>query len=448
MATLFIADLHLQTEEPAITAGFLRFLRGEAKSADALYILGDLFEAWIGDDDPNPLHREIAAAIKVLVDSGVPCYFIHGNRDFLIGQRYARESGMTLLPEEQVLNLYGRNILIMHGDTLCTDDTGYLAFRAKVHTPWIQKVFLALPLFIRNRIAARMRAGSKAANSSKSMTIMDVNPQAVVKVMEKHRVQWLIHGHTHRPDVHSLIANGEPAHRFRRLAQRRIDGQSYAGRCRTDRLPVLTPPRLFAHFPTTQPFSLPVLHAILCALESSVFRTTGVLRRMSSRNNPARVAIVMGSKSDWATMQFAAEIFEILNVPHHVEVVSAHRTPDKLFSFAESAEENGYEVIIAGAGGAAHLPGMIAAKTLVPVLGVPVQSAALSGVDSLYSIVQMPRGIPVGTLAIGKAGAANAALLAAQILATHDKDLHQRLAEWRKAQTDEVLDNPDPRGAA
>ncbi|HCW3073064.1 TPA: UDP-2,3-diacylglucosamine diphosphatase [Enterobacter roggenkampii] len=213
MATLFIADLHLQTEEPAITAGFLRFLRGEAKSADALYILGDLFEAWIGDDDPNPLHREMAAAIHALVDSGVPCYFIHGNRDFLIGKRYARESGMTLLPEEQVLDLYGRKVLIMHGDTLCTDDTGYLAFRAKVHTPWIQKVFLALPLFIRNRIAARMRAGSKAANSSKSMTIMDVNPQAVVRVMEKHDVQWLIHGHTHRPDVHYLIANGQPAHR-------------------------------------------------------------------------------------------------------------------------------------------------------------------------------------------------------------------------------------------
>lgn len=213
MATLFIADLHLQTEEPAITAGFLRFLRGEAKSADALYILGDLFEAWIGDDDPNPLHREMADAIHALVDSGVPCYFIHGNRDFLIGKRYARESGMTLLPEEQVLDLYGRKVLIMHGDTLCTDDTGYLAFRAKVHTPWIQKVFLALPLFIRNRIAVRMRAGSKAANSSKSMTIMDVNPQAVVRVMEKHDVQWLIHGHTHRPDVHSLIANGEPAYR-------------------------------------------------------------------------------------------------------------------------------------------------------------------------------------------------------------------------------------------
>ncbi len=169
---------------------------------------------------------------------------------------------------------------------------------------------------------------------------------------------------------------------------------------------------------------------------------------MSSRNNPARIAIVMGSRSDWATMQFAAEILDALNVTHHVEVVSAHRTPDKLFSFAEGAQDNGFQVIIAGAGGAAHLPGMIAAKTLVPVLGVPVQSAALSGVDSLYSIVQMPRGIPVGTLAIGKAGAANAALLAAQILAQHDAELLARLVEWRKAQTDEVLDNPDPRGAA
>lgn len=213
MATLFIADLHLQTEEPAITAGFLRFLHGEARSADALYILGDLFEAWIGDDDPNPLHSEIACAIKSLADSGVPCYFIHGNRDFLIGKRFATESGMQLLPEEKVLDLYGRRVLIMHGDTLCTDDPGYLAFRAKVHTPWIQKLFLALPLFIRRRIAQKMRDDSKAANSSKSMEIMDVNAQAVVEVMEKHHVQWLIHGHTHRPDIHTLDANGETAHR-------------------------------------------------------------------------------------------------------------------------------------------------------------------------------------------------------------------------------------------
>nr|WP_233606956.1 UDP-2,3-diacylglucosamine diphosphatase [Citrobacter sp. FDAARGOS_156] len=210
---MFIADLHLCTEEPAITAGFLRFLAGDARKADALYILGDLFEAWIGDDDPNPLHREMAAAIKALTDSGVPCFFIHGNRDFLLGKRFARESGMTLLPQEKVLNLYGRKVLIMHGDTLCTDDAGYQAFRAKVHQPWLQKLFLSLPLFIRQRIAAKMRAGSLAANSSKSLEIMDVNPQAVIAEMEKHQVQWLIHGHTHRPAVHEVTANAQPAFR-------------------------------------------------------------------------------------------------------------------------------------------------------------------------------------------------------------------------------------------
>ncbi|MFU2059899.1 5-(carboxyamino)imidazole ribonucleotide mutase [Avibacterium volantium] len=158
----------------------------------------------------------------------------------------------------------------------------------------------------------------------------------------------------------------------------------------------------------------------------------------------AEIAIVMGSKSDWATMQEAAQILTDLNVPHHIEIVSAHRTPDKLFQFAENAEKNGYKVIIAGAGGAAHLPGMIAAKTLVPVLGVPVKSSTLSGVDSLYSIVQMPKGIPVGTLAIGAAGAANAGLLAAQILARFNPDLAARLQQFRQNQTQMVLDNPDP----
>ncbi len=166
-----------------------------------------------------------------------------------------------------------------------------------------------------------------------------------------------------------------------------------------------------------------------------------------TETSPAKIAIVMGSQSDWTTMQHAADILTELDLPFHVEIVSAHRTPDKLFSFAEQAKQNGLAVIIAGAGGAAHLPGMIAAKTLVPVLGVPVQSAALSGVDSLYSIVQMPKGIPVGTLAIGKAGAANAALLAAQILANTDNQLFNRLANWRQKQTDEVLNNPDPREA-
>jgi UDP-2,3-diacylglucosamine hydrolase len=139
VATLFIADLHLQTEEPAITAGFLRFLTGTARQADALYILGDLFEAWIGDDDPT-LHREIAAAIKALVDSGVPCYFIHGNRDFLLGNAMRAKAACSFC-RKKVLDLYGRKVLIMHGDTLCTDDAGYQAFRAKVHKPWLQRLF-------------------------------------------------------------------------------------------------------------------------------------------------------------------------------------------------------------------------------------------------------------------------------------------------------------------
>lgn len=167
----------------------------------------------------------------------------------------------------------------------------------------------------------------------------------------------------------------------------------------------------------------------------------------ASDQSAAKIAIVMGSKSDWTTMQHAADVLTELQVPFHVEIVSAHRTPDKLFSFAENAKDNGFDVIIAGAGGAAHLPGMLAAKTLVPVFGVPVQSAALSGVDSLYSIVQMPKGIPVGTLAIGKAGAANAALLAAQVLAISDSVVFNRLAAWRATQTDDVLNNPDPREA-
>ncbi len=162
-------------------------------------------------------------------------------------------------------------------------------------------------------------------------------------------------------------------------------------------------------------------------------------------SNTAQIAIVMGSQSDWATMKEAADILDQLNVTYTVEIVSAHRTPDKLFQFAETAKENGIKVIIAGAGGAAHLPGMLAAKTLVPVLGVPVKSSMLSGVDSLYSIVQMPKGIPVGTLAIGPAGAANAGLLAAQILAGWDNLLFQRLEAFREKQTNAVLENPDPR---
>ena len=161
----------------------------------------------------------------------------------------------------------------------------------------------------------------------------------------------------------------------------------------------------------------------------------------------AKVAIIMGSRSDWPTMEAAAEALDRLGVTYHVEVVSAHRTPDKLFSFASGAVVQGFEIIIAGAGGAAHLPGMIASKTRLPVLGVPVQSKALSGMDSLLSIVQMPKGIAVGTLAIGTAGAFNAGLLAAQMLALHDSGLAARLDAFRRAQSEDVLDHPDPRQA-
>ncbi len=155
------------------------------------------------------------------------------------------------------------------------------------------------------------------------------------------------------------------------------------------------------------------------------------------------VAIIMGSQSDWDTMRHAAETLTALGIAHDCRIVSAHRTPDRLVAFAKGAKAAGYRVVIAGAGGAAHLPGMTAAMTELPVFGVPVESRALSGVDSLYSIVQMPAGIPVGTLAIGKAGAINAALLAAAVLALHDDALSTRLAAWRKAQTEAVAETPE-----
>ena len=158
-----------------------------------------------------------------------------------------------------------------------------------------------------------------------------------------------------------------------------------------------------------------------------------------------QVALIMGSKSDWPTMEAAAQIMDKLGVSYHVEVVSAHRTPNKLCEFAESAVANGFKVIIGGAGGAAHLPGMVAAHTRLPVLGVPVQSKALNGMDSLLSIAQMPKGVAVGTLAIGTSGAFNAGLLACQILANNDAVLAEKIEAFRQEQTDAVLENPDPR---
>ena len=166
---------------------------------------------------------------------------------------------------------------------------------------------------------------------------------------------------------------------------------------------------------------------------------------MASLPSTPLVGIIMGSKSDWSTLERCVETLEKLGIPHEAEVVSAHRTPDKLYAYAEEAEKRGIQVIIAGAGGAAHLPGMVAAKTSLPVLGVPVKSSTLNGIDSLLSIVQMPAGVPVGTLAIGRAGATNAALLAASILGNKYPVVKSSLNDWRQQQTDRVLSDPDPR---
>ncbi|WPA91361.1 UDP-2,3-diacylglucosamine diphosphatase [Providencia zhijiangensis] len=209
MSTYIIADLHLSEDEPAITAGFLAFIEQQAIHADSLYILGDFFNYWIGDDDNTPLHHQIAQALKQLSERGIPCYFIHGNRDFLLGQRYAKQCGMTILPQETLLELYDKRILIMHGDTLCTDDAAYQNYRKKVHTPWIQRVFLLLPLFIRRRIAQKMRRNSQYASSMKSEAIMDVNSDAVIDALNRHQAQWMIHGHTHRPAIHEINIGGQ-----------------------------------------------------------------------------------------------------------------------------------------------------------------------------------------------------------------------------------------------
>ena len=214
MTTLFISDLHLSADRPDITACFLRFMSNEARGIDALYVLGDLFEMWIGDDDDSPFHQQIKKAFRQLTDSGVPCYFIHGNRDFLIGKRFSQETGVELLPEHTVVDLYGTATLILHGDTLCTLDEGYQRYRKKVHNRFIQWLFFRLPLSYRQRIGEKMRSGSSQTNQAKSQTIMDVTPSEVVHVMAELGVSQMIHGHTHRPDVHALSVNGQDARRI------------------------------------------------------------------------------------------------------------------------------------------------------------------------------------------------------------------------------------------
>ncbi len=213
MATLFISDLHLEPARPAITTLFLNFLERRARRAEALYILGDLFETWIGDDDDAELGGTVATALRILVDQGVPTYFLHGNRDFLLGERFAAASGMQLLPESGVIELAGERVLLLHGDTLCTDDVEYQAFRAQVRDPAWRARTLALPLAQRRALAGQLRETSRRATRQKTVDITDVNPTAVDQILRAHNVRRLIHGHTHRPAVHHWGLDGQPARR-------------------------------------------------------------------------------------------------------------------------------------------------------------------------------------------------------------------------------------------
>lgn len=210
----FIADLHLAQNRPDITACFLSFLKNEAVKAEKLYILGDLFEYWIGDDDINNFVRDIAYGLKQLADTGTELFFIHGNRDFLVGNTFAKRAGMKLLEEVELINLYQKNIVIMHGDTLCTRDISYQKFRAKSRSWWWQLMIKSLPLFVRRKIAENYRKQSAASTAMKSQEIMDVTPEEVIECLAKFNTDLLIHGHTHRPAIHKLEVNSQPATRI------------------------------------------------------------------------------------------------------------------------------------------------------------------------------------------------------------------------------------------
>ncbi|MFT4940186.1 MAG: UDP-2,3-diacylglucosamine hydrolase [Paraglaciecola sp.] len=212
--TYFISDLHLSADRPDISKCLLDFLRAKAPAAEALYVLGDLFELWIGDDDVNPFNQGIAAAFKTLADSGVAVFFVHGNRDFLIRDRFAKQAGFTLLPEQSIVELYGTPTLIMHGDELCIDDIVYQKFRRKARGWWWPRLMLSLPLSLRRKIAAKGRKTSQANQQKLSMDIMDVNNEEVIKVMKAQGVKRLVHGHTHRPAIHKLSIGGQAAQRI------------------------------------------------------------------------------------------------------------------------------------------------------------------------------------------------------------------------------------------
>ncbi len=214
MTRLFVSDLHLNEQQPDVTEGFFRFLRGRARGVEALYILGDFFDAWIGDDDKNELTTLVADRLHALADTGTRIYLMHGNRDFLMGNEFAQACGAELLPDPSVINLYGRPALLMHGDSLCTRDAEYMAFRRRVRSPQWQAEVLSLPLDKRRELAAHMRSQSKSMNSNKAQDIMDVTPSEVDKAMRKEGADLLIHGHTHRPARHPLDVEGHPGERI------------------------------------------------------------------------------------------------------------------------------------------------------------------------------------------------------------------------------------------
>jgi UDP-2,3-diacylglucosamine hydrolase len=212
--SLFISDLHLDAAQPAIGRQFDEFLATEARSADALYILGDLFEAWLGDDDPDPAARDTVRALRALTDMRVPVFVMHGNRDFLIGERFCRETGATLLADATVVELYGERVLLMHGDALCTDDVSYQRLRRIVRNPIVRGIFRNMTLGQRRALARRLRAGSREHVGMTAPEIMDVNPAAVVQALRDAGVRTLVHGHTHRPAIHPLEVDGAPAQRI------------------------------------------------------------------------------------------------------------------------------------------------------------------------------------------------------------------------------------------
>ena len=204
MTTLFVSDLHLEIDRPEIGEQFLDFLRKEASEAESLYILGDLFEAWVGDDDPNVHYSVIKLALRALVDRDVPVYFMHGNRDFMIGDRFAYETGVTILADPHRVDLYGEKALLSHGDALCIDDVQYQQIRKMTRDPEWQARMRAKPLKERLAIAQQARAQSAQHNATRDTSIMDVNQDEVRKIIREHGVDTLLHGHTHRPAIHSV----------------------------------------------------------------------------------------------------------------------------------------------------------------------------------------------------------------------------------------------------